>query len=464
MVALVATSCGPAASEEEEGKTIVGKVVEKEAPEVKDKEEEIGEEKVHEAGEPKYGGVFTFPLGSRTGSFDEHKHWRAYTTTTHLTNEELIIGDWARGPAGTGETSWTIQGVNTMKWPAGALAESWELPDDEIIIFHIRQEVYWHNKPPVNGRELTADDVVYTLKRLWFGEGMDGRPGILVASRKPEQRPVSIMAPDKWTAVIKCPPGEQRSIFGSSTDYCGIVAREMVEKWGDLTDWRSACGTGPFMLVDHVDNASTTLVRHPNYWMKDPVHPENTLPYLDDVKFLIIPDASTQMAGLRTGKLDCLHSRTREDTQSLLNTNPELQYDKYLSDLSWNIYMRVDKPELPFHDIRVRYALAMAIDNQAIKEEIYGGDAEVFTHPVMPVPDYSDVFIPLEELPESIRKLYEYHPEEAKQLLAEAGYPNGFKVNVLTSGPWVDQLSIIKAYWAEIGFELDIQVTEYLVL
>jgi len=455
-MALILASCKPA-SVEEEGKTIVGKVVEKEV-EIEE-EKELEEKVVHAPGQPKYGGMFTFSLGMRLLGLDEFSQWQTYTHAIRFTNEELVTGDWAKGPAGTGEAGWLMQGTSFWDLCRGALAESWEIPDDRTIIFHIRQGVRFHNKPPVNGRELDANDVVYSLKRIW------GPPsGIAVKTLTEEQKPISITAPDKWTVIIECPPGSYEGIFTNSADYTSIVPHEMVEEWGDLEDWRAQCGTGPFEIVDHVDSASTTFVKNPNYWMKDPVHPENTLPYLDGIKMLVIPDASTQMTALRTGKIDYLYGRTREDAQSLLTTNPDLQYSKFLFHLSYQIYMRVDKPELPFYDIRVRHALAMAIDNEAIKDDIYGGEAELLTHPVLPVPEFMDMYIPLEELPESVREQYEYHPDKAKQLLDEAGYPNGFTTTIITDIATADVLSIIKAYWADIGVDLEIRPMEYGVL
>lgn len=459
LLALLLASCRPAVEEKavpskEKEKAVVLEE-KKEAKELVAKKELV----VHKVGEPKYGGVFTWSLGGRLLGFDEYTQWQTYTYTIHYTNEELIIGDWAKGPAGTNEAGWLIQGTQFLELSRGALAESWEIPDTETLIFHIRKGVRFHNKPPVNGREMTADDVVYSLTRMW---GIGGeKPGIHASQTSAANRPVSITAPDKWTVVIKCPEGMYEAIFRTSSDYCSIVPQEMIKQYGSMEDWRHSCGTGPFMLVDHVDSASTTLAKNPNYWMKDPVHPENTLPYLDGIKLLIIPDASTQLAAMRTGKVDWLRERTLDDLQSLLATNPDLQYQKYLFHLSYQIYMRVDKPESPFHDIRVRRALAMAIDREAIRDEFYRGNAELLTHPILPVPEFIDMYWPLKELPESTRELYEYHPDKAKQLLAEAGYPNGFKTKIYCIDASVDMLSIIKAYWADVGVDLDMQVNEY---
>jgi peptide/nickel transport system substrate-binding protein len=101
---------------------------------------------------------------------------------------------------------------------------------------------------------------------------------------------------------------------------------ETVAKYGDMKDWQNAVGTGPFMLTDYVSGSSITFARNPDYWMKDPLHPQNQLPYVDGVKLLIIPDTSTALSALRTGKLDVMEAVVWDDTVSLKKTSPDLQY------------------------------------------------------------------------------------------------------------------------------------------
>src|SRR4030042_374239 len=115
---------------------------------------------------PQYGGIVTLSLASDIRGFDEAfvGHWLA--TTLHLTNEELLQGDWTKGPAGSDEASFILGGVNAMSLKTGALADSWEIPYRGKIIFHIREGVRWHNKAPTSGRELTVDDVVFSMKRV----------------------------------------------------------------------------------------------------------------------------------------------------------------------------------------------------------------------------------------------------------------------------------------------------------
>ncbi|KKS33599.1 MAG: Extracellular solute-binding protein, family 5, partial [Parcubacteria group bacterium GW2011_GWC2_42_13] len=100
--------------------------------------------------------------------------------------------------------------------------------------------------------------------------------------------------------------------FGS---YVRIVPPEVVAKYGDMSKWYNAVGTGPFLLTDYVPGSQALLPRNPNYWKKNPVGPGtgDQVPYIDALQYLIIPDASTRLAALRTGKLDRMANLTFED-------------------------------------------------------------------------------------------------------------------------------------------------------
>jgi len=375
--------------------------------------------------------------------------------TIPLTNECLLMGDWAKGQAGTGEASWIYFIMPASNLLTGCLAESWEVVQPDTLIYHIRRGVHFHDKPPTSGRVMTADDVVFSLVRLWQ------TPTSYIRNAFPWETNVeSITAPDKWTVVIRTKPGKLGPVYEMAGTCANIVPRDMVEKYGNMADWKNSCGTGPFVLTDHVSGSSITLTRNPYYWMKDPLHPENTLPYLDGLKCLSIPDMSTLMAGVRTGKIDRIAVIGWEDAGSLLKTNPELQYVRFHEGRAGTaLYWRVDTK--PFDDVRVRQALTMAVNFKAIKDDYFKGNAEVLSYPVAPVTEFEDIYIPLDKLPESIRELFEYHPDKAKQLLAEAGYPNGFKTEVVCWSTYVDLLSIVKNYWADIGVDLKLDVREY---
>ena len=445
VLSLLMASCAPAVTEEEE-------VV---APPKEEKEVVTEEEVAPPPGEPTYGGEINLVSTLTDFNFDDC-YGKSHDPPLTITHEQLLTGDWTKGPAGTGEVTWRISPFNPAT-EAGCLAESWERPDEETIVFHIRKGVHWQDRPPLNGRELTADDVVYTLNRQFFADVPSGQGTVEPTARFIE----SIEATDKYTVVIKSPAYISTQLR-QATELVRILAPEPGgPPPGDYRKWHTCVGTGPFMVVDYVPSSSTSFIKNPNYWMKDPLHPENTLPYVDAVNVMIIPDASTRQAALRTGKTEMLEELNWEDKDSLLRTNPELKWEGGPSSKGAPLIgMRTDRSDLPFQYLTVRRALAMGVDRQTIVNDLYAGNADIFKFPILPGKEFQDMFTPLDELSESIQELYEYNPEKAKQLLAEAGYPDGFKTTLACTQEDADMASILKAYWEKIGVDLEIQVRD----
>ena len=315
VVALGLASCGPAVTEEEEEEIVT-----------EEEEEEVAEEEEEEppvSNEPTYGGVLVQGLAAGPSIFDTTEGGKWMAPTLKLTNESLLTGDWAKGPAGTAEENWRyVDGMPNPDVLAGALAESWDLADPQTLVLTIRQGVHWHDKPPTNGREMTADDIAFSLNRLWDS------PKSYQASSMPRGSFIeSITATDKWTVTIRTLPGKTGEVWEAAVGWSRIVPRDAVEFYGDLNDWENTIGTGPFILTDYIDQSSVTFERNANYWMKDPLRPQNQLPYVDGVKWLIIPDLSTRLAALRTAKVDMLEGTlgagiSWEDGEDLLRTSP----------------------------------------------------------------------------------------------------------------------------------------------
>ena len=403
--------------------------------------------------EPQYGGVFTTVLANDVPNWDEVYSANAGIFPAHLIYDELLIGDWTKGPAGTGEASWRLQGAfypDTLE--VGCLAESWETPDTTTIVYHIRKGVHFQDKAPVNGREMNANDVVAEIQRNFNTPTSTLAQGYGTMFK-------SVTAQDKWTVVVKCAEGTLGSIFMATAEYVKIVPTEVIAQYKDLQDWKVAVGTGPFRLTDYVPASSVTLVRNPNYWGTDPLHPENVLPYLDGVMFLIMPDLSTQQAALRTGKIDQLEGIAWDAAANLKQTTPGLNSAEYLQAPAGGIiWMRVDTK--PFDDIRVRRAMSLAIDQPAILKSYYGGDGVLLSTPVAPYPEYMGMFTPLEQQSKEVQELYEYHPDKAQQLLTQAGYSTGFTTQILLTQANVSMASVLVDYWAKVGITVTLNVKD----
>ena len=433
LLALVLASCQPAVVEEEE--EVVPVEEEEEVVPVEEEEEVAPVEKG-----PQYGGTIAIYV-TQTGGFDPANVFNFWPSWI-LIYDGLVCEDWAKGPSGTGEG---LLGANDTpdEFFIGWLAESWEQTDLYTVIYHLRQGVRFQDKPPVNGREFNADDVVYNLNRFKEHEKSSWY-----------QSEVTVTKLDKYTVRFDSPEPNATAWKGGWTNMV-IGAPEVAEEYGDMTDWRTVVGTGPFTVVDVVPESSITYEKNPNYWLYDPLHPGNRLPYLDGLKALVIVDPATQEAALRTGKID-RHSVGREAAESIRATTPELMERRVFSVTSTIIHMRTDQ-EL-FGDRKVRQALSMAIDREAIAVDYYGGEAEILTWPYMPTA--GEAYTPLDELPPEVQELYQYNPEKAKQLLAEAGYPNGFKTEITCRARNVEILSIVKSYFDAIGVETELNVVE----
>jgi peptide/nickel transport system substrate-binding protein len=419
--------------------------------------------------QPQYGGTITVIQTTDILGFDLSSSPNNGATIPY-TNNDLIGGDWSKGPAGSNKVAWTQNsGWYGLENEKGNLVESWEIPKLGTMIFHIRHGVHYALNPNseasrlMNGREMDANDVVFSFKRSateFLAFPHISQPALCAAA--------TFEATDQWTVVMNTPvdPWTGFLMWGLGIG-TRIMAPEVIQKYGNQLDWHNSAGTGSYMLTDFVSNSQATLTRNDNYWDKDPVGPGkgNQLPYANTLKMLIITDASTQVAAMRAGKADIFANVTWDDASSLMSTNPELKFVEYTPDLPNIIGMRTDKTESPFHNVKVRQALMMALDFDALKE-FYGGKAELISWPVTYQSGNADLIDPLDKQPAAVQALYSHDVAGAKKLLADAGYADGFHTTVITSPATasVDLLSAIKAQWAAINVNLEIQIKEGVVL
>lgn len=469
-ISLVIASCDTqeTATEEKETESKPADVVITETSEGYEITQKV-QEGYRDPNEPKYGGTMAFTWYEPQG-FDPYYTFMVSCGTLYVCNEELLMGDWTKTPAGDGSAG--IGGSMGYKGRlTGQLCESWSMPDNETLLFNIRQGVYWQNKAPVNGREYDAYDAEWAINHLWEAPP-PGAHQMIVA---PDERILGATALDKWTLEVKVPPAAQ----GLQAIYTGAwlyqYPKEVVETYGDMKDWKNVVGTGPYILDDYITGSMLTFSRNPNYWQVDPIHPENRLPYLDKLKWMVINDTSTQLAAFRTGQLDISLGLelSYEDGTLLLDQNDNLHYVSLPGAMN-HLYFRVDNPELPYSDLRVRQALTLAINKEELINDYYNGFADLQGAIYPPDKAWEPFYTPLEEMPTEpftddlsrcgVQELFYWSENDvpkAKELLAEAGYPDGFKASIICSTPaQTDFLSIVKQYFAEINVDLEIQQLE----
>jgi peptide/nickel transport system substrate-binding protein len=407
-------------------------------------------------GNPQYGGEITIRASRNIGNFDPY-FAEQLTSIYGGWMERLVSDDWTLNPL-----VWDFKMAwHPSKYMKGQLAESWEFPDPGTHVIHLRKGIHWQNIPPANGREFIADDVLFHFNRLYGLGGGFTKPSPFrneIALRDL----ISVTATDKYTVVFKFkthnPEFIMETLYGVSQAQC-LANPDAVNKWGDVSDWHHAIGTGPFILKDFISNNSATLIKNPNYWGYDERYPLNKLPYVDTIKYLIIPDDDVALAAMRAGKIDVIDTVSVMQAHKMKKTNPEILQIPIQRAQAVTLQPRNDRK--PFNDIRVRKAMQMAIDLPAIAKSFYHGLVEPYPSTVTSRRYMKGWGFPYEEWPQDLKNEYEYNPAVAKKLLADAGYPNGFKTNVVADVAGdLDLLQIVKSYLGDIGIDIEIRLME----
>jgi peptide/nickel transport system substrate-binding protein len=390
---------------------------------------------------PKRGGTLRLTFQADPLHFDPHQTI-SFVTMVPLSFVYSRLVKVKAGPS-----------VKPMTYPIEPdLAESWTQVNDTTYVFKLRKGVRWHNKPPVNGRELTADDVKYTYERFLTITGNPNKPVLEYVDR--------IDAVDKHTVkfTLKEPNAWFLDLLASTSTW--IIAKECVEKFGDLKKVESVVGTGPWMLERWEPNVRLSYVRNPNYF-------SSGLPYADNVDVLIDKDPASRLATWLGGKSDFgpeyQHAVRWLDLPVAKQRKPGLQTAEYTWLTSGSIGAKLGTP--PFNDVRVRRALARASNVGEVFESLAFSQGHWTPNPIVPAA-FADWAIPIDQLGPEGRKLYEYSTAEAKRLLAEAGHPNGFKVTVeapaTVYGPDFDDfVQITIKNWKAAGVDVDLKLKEY---
>lgn len=304
------------------------------------------------------------------------------------------------------------------------LAESWTMSDDGLVYtFKIRKGVKFHN-----GREMTTDDVIYSLNRVKDPQGGSPRSYLLTDVK-------SIETPDADTARITLTKPFAALLSHLDTTMA-IVPKEVVQQNGDLS--KVMVGTGPFKFVEFVPNTHATLVRNDNYH-------EEGVPYLDGLIWMPIPDDPTRTANIKTATVDFADQIPQKDIKSLQNergiqlaSGPSTLHD----------YLMLNCTRKPFTDVRVRQAIATAIDRKVMTDTILFGYGTPLDGGIIPKWHWAYANLHIYPKPDIAK---------AKQLLADAGYPNGFPLTISAGSNYSAQVQaaeMLKDQLKQIGIQV----------
>ncbi|WP_019122340.1 ABC transporter substrate-binding protein [Brevibacillus massiliensis] len=309
-----------------------------------------------------------------------------------------------------------------------ALADSWKLSDDgKTVTFKLHEGVKFHN-----GREMTSDDVKYSFERIL-------NPDTGAVAKSYFSSVDAIEAPDKYTVVFKLKTPDAAFLANTASAYASIVPKEVT----DLN--KEAVGTGPFELEKMESGQYVLLKKNPNYFVEG-------MPKVDSIKFQIMKDEAERLAAIRTGKVDL--TTVSADSAKLLESSKNVTIKNYQS-MEYS-YLGINVAKKPFDDPRVRQAISYAVDRNQLVQTVWKGQAAL-TGPLSPA--QTIWALDTTEYPS-----YEHNVEKAKQLLAEAGLPNGFNTVIETASTYPDMIEtaqVLQQQLKAVGINAEIKQLEW---
>jgi peptide/nickel transport system substrate-binding protein len=390
------------------------------------------------AGSPRRGGVLRI-ADREAPNLDPHLSVSFLTHSwSSMVYSQLVR--YAHGPEQKSPSDFSI---------VPDLAEKWEYQSPTVIVFTIRKGVHFHNKPPVNGREVTAQDAKYSIERFMKKSAFRARFDVVQSVEAPDPQTLRVTLKEPFAPFLN---------HLAAAMYVAILPREVEEKLKDFNRPEAMIGSGPFMLKSYQKGVQIAFERNPDYFMKG-------LPYLDGVVIEITPDAAARLSLLRAGKVDMPHMwgyLSAEEAKSVKQSNAEMVSAPVTNLASAIIYMRTDQP--PFNDVRVRRAISLAIDRKTWNDSILDGEGCIDAGPVPCA--LTDWKLPAARMDAGKAKyLVGYDPAEAKRLLAEAGFANGFTVPM---AHWPGYIPPFRTYYelaadslAKIGVNVELKPEEY---
>lgn len=294
--------------------------------------------------------------------------------------------------------------------PVPDLAESYEVaPDGLTYTFKLRANAKWQNKAPLNGRAVTADDVIYSFERFRKVSPQKGNLEMVKEVKAPDARTVvftlnKVFAPFETTIA---------------SPMFWIMPKEVIEADGDAR--KQVIGSGPFIFDRFEKGVQVVAKRNPDYYLPG-------MPYVDEVVLLIVPEDATAVAGLRAKSIDIM-ALSASDRKAVVVSNPEMPTLDYPQNQLYFMYWRLDAP--PFNDIRVRQAVSLALDRDEMIAVLWEGTG--YLNSALPAGLQSFYLDPRSADMGPSAKYFKRDVEGAKKLLAEAGFPNGLKVPMIAS-------------------------------
>jgi peptide/nickel transport system substrate-binding protein len=313
---------------------------------------------------------------------------------------------------------------------APSLAESWTTsPDGLTYDFVLRSGARFHNGEPV-----TAEDARFSFERYKGG-------GAKLLKDKVKE--VQVLDARRLRFVLKEPWPDFMTFFGTTATGAGwVVPKAYVEKVGDDGFKRAPIGAGPYRLVGSSPGVELVMEAFEGYWRR--------VPSVKRLVFKSVPDETTRAAALKRGEVDIAYFLNGPIAEDVRRT-PGLKLMAMRTNAAFFLdFLDQWDPKSPWHDRRVRLAASLAVDRKAINEAEMLGFAGLTGNIV---PRHMEFALAIDAHP--------YDPHRAKQLLAEAGYPNGFDGGDLTpTPPYSSMAEAIGSYFGAVGIRTKVRTME----
>ena len=387
---------------------------------------------------PQSGGSLTFAFQGEPASLDPAIVWDIIGTQVEHQIYRGVLGYVPQaGAAG-------LEMVPDLATEVPTAENGGVTNGGKTFIFHLRKGVMF--QAPVS-REVTAEDFKYSFERMlraplapatYFYTGVVGAQEYY---DKKADTVTGFKVLDRYTFEIdlSSPDLSFLKAFGGM-DFCDVVPKEWVEKWGKQFN-RHPLGTGPFMFDHWTQGQEIVLKRNPDYW-------EKGKPYLDEVRYALSFSPETAFLKLQLGEVDVLMDYLPTPDIPRVKADPALSKNVYTMTKMATEYLFMNSRLKPFDNVQVRQALSWAINRDKLVK-LLGGQAEAL-YQVYPrsMPGYQEGKV-----------YYGYDPVKAKQLLAAAGYPDGFKTKLYSSNvdPNPKLMQAVQADLAEIGIKAELK-------
>lgn len=360
----------------------------------------------------------------------------------------------------------TLVEINENLEIVPSLAKSWHLSDDKLVYtFILRPDVYFHNDacfPEGKGRKMQASDVVFSLSRIM--DPVTVSPGAWIFNNKLDSVQPFVAVNDTVFQLRLLRP--YQPILGIlSMQYCSILPKEAVEKYGREIR-RHPVGTGPFRMLAWEEGQALVLTKNENYFESDSLG--NRLPYLDGIKITFFDSKATEFLLFRQGQLDFINDIEASFKDEVLTRQGrlrpqwedkiQLQVHPYLNIEYLGILVDENNPLVknsPLRLKKIRQAINYGFDRRKMilyLRNSLGTPAEAGFVPAG-LPSFND----------SIVKGYQYDPAKSRQLLAEAGYPDGKGLPVIrlqTISLYADMGDYIAKQLSEVGIPVQVETVQ----